>query len=695
MSATPAAATVLGALAAIRRQARGVLFLRGLALSAAAILAAAAALALFEALVRPPLGARFLALAGAGAGAGGAILRLLVRPLRAALPDGALASLLEREYPFLGSSLATAVELSAGPPAWALPACVEAAVLEARERLSKVDPLTIVRPRAVRLAGAAAGAAAAVVLALALLLPDGSVAWRRALLLDEVPWPQRTSLRVSPAGSVLAARGDDVAVTATFGRSLPPRARFWTRRGSEPWTAEAAAVPASGEVRRSFRAVAQDFEFYVSGGDARSGVCRVRVRERPRVEDVAFAVRPPPHTGAAAFEVRRAADRIRAPEGSEVTVSGTASRPLGAASLGREDGDVPLEIEGARFTGAFVLAASGRVEIRIADRDGIAARPAPSILLEAIPDVPPAALLAVPVSEGILSPRAVVPASARAEDDYGVSEIGLLLERFPGGSGGPAPSERRSPPDPAGTAAPSKRAFEAQFTLADLGAVPGDRIRIRAFALDNDAVKGPKKGVSDPREFEVVEPARVEELLERRVLAFQEALERLLASLDEARQISARIAAAPPADRAASIRSVAERERGLGDRATPLAEALAQTLREVEIQRAGIPERRETLRKEALAPFRESLGKALPAALARWEAAKGAGDFPAAVAAARSAEDRLADAWKGILKALRRQASFQEVVRTLREMMDEQKRIREKTAVESENRLDHILGPKR
>ncbi|MEK7270088.1 MAG: hypothetical protein AAB215_03995 [Planctomycetota bacterium] len=692
MSGPDTAAAVRSALAAVRARARRVLALRGAAISLAALAVAALILALIEIRFRPALGVRVLLLGTFGLASAFALARTLVRPLVEPLSDAAIASLLEREFPFLASALVTSVDLSCAACPAADASFKAATDADALSGLERTEPRSIVRTFRARRAAALAAAAIGVFALFVFLDPRADLALRRSVLLRETPWPSRTRLHVRPEGVVTVARGDDLAIVATFSGSVPPIARLWVR-DSIDGAFETLEVSGRGEARRVFHAISKSFEFAIEGGDAPAARGRVRVKDRPSVQELRFRIEPPAYTGILPSETDASADRIRAPAGSTIRVRGRSSCSLrdGALSGGRVR--VPMEIRGDRFDGAWRLAESVRIEIEISDADGLAAKPPPAAVLEAVPDLAPRPAVSVPLRDAVLSSFAVLPIEASAEDDYGVADLRIRLERFPGGAGPGAPFERAAPAAP--PPVPARRSFSAEIPLSETNTSPGDSIRILAAASDNDAFAGPKKAVSAIRAFEVLEPARVEALLERKILAFQEGLERRLSELESERAASAKALAGPEASRKEALRALSDRARALRSAARPLADDLELTLREMEIQRAGIPERRAALRADGYVPFRETVDRDLGALTGLWDAAALASDAPPAVASARAAEDRLASRWRAILSSLKSHSTFQEVVRTVRDMVDEQKRVREKTAADSEDRLDRILGPRK
>jgi hypothetical protein len=159
----------------------------------------------------------------------------VIRPAMRALPTDDLAVIVQRRFPQLGDRLVTAVQLAeaaAVDEQTCSPALARAAVRRGMTELKSV------RPRAVldhHHAGQRVGlvwALAAVVVGACLLWPDVfGIAFRRNILLAEVPWPQRTTLRLLEYSTVVA-RGEGMVVLAEA-LGVVPRQVFADRRIDE------------------------------------------------------------------------------------------------------------------------------------------------------------------------------------------------------------------------------------------------------------------------------------------------------------------------------------------------------------------------------------------------------------------------------------------------------------------------------
>ncbi|MEW6431273.1 MAG: DUF4175 family protein [Myxococcota bacterium] len=283
-------------------------------------------------------------------------------------------------------------------------------------------------------------------------------------------------------------------------------------------------------------------------------------KREPITGDVELLYRYPAYTGREPLSVPGSTGDLSAPAGTEVVFKTRADRDVDAAALIINGRRVPLRVNGRELTGSFILDASGQYHVAFLDgADVIAEGPDRSITIEA--DQVPQVRITAPVDGLELDPdKQRVTVTYEASDDYGLSGLDLVY-RAQGGE------EQRVPLRP-----DEGRASRGTY-LWDLEALalkPGQLVSYYLEAKDNDAVAGPKKGVSNALTLKVYSAAEHR----RDALAKVEAQwERLVGHLAD-RMESPDRASPATADAALASRSVDDRARALSQDMAQLAEDL-------------------------------------------------------------------------------------------------------------------------
>ena len=212
------------------------------------------------------------------------------------------------------------------------------------------------------------------------------------------------------------------------------------------------------------------------------------LRRQPITGDVELVYHYPVHTGLETRSVPSSTGDVSAPTGTEVTIKTRADRDVEGAALVLNPGNkrVPLRIERRELTGSFVVTESGTWHVVFLDGEEVVAEgPDQSITAEA--DQPPQARITAPVDGLELDPsKQSVTLKFDASDDYGLSALDLVFTP----QGGETKRFSLKPDDGRTT----RGSF--QWDIAPLKLNPGQEVVYFLEATDNDAVKGPKKGVS-------------------------------------------------------------------------------------------------------------------------------------------------------------------------------------------------------
>jgi Domain of unknown function (DUF4175) len=308
----------------------------------------------------------------------------------------------------------------------------------------------------------------------------------------------------------------------------------------------------------------------VKGATLRAGLANALIpaeagepmRRQPITGDVELTYRYPVHTGLETRSVPSSTGDVSAPAGTEVTLKTRADRDVEGAVLimGSEGKRVPLRVERRELTGSFVVTENGQYHVAFLDGSSLAAEgPDQSITVEA--DQPPQARITSPVDGLEIDPKKQsLTVKFDATDDYGLSALELVFTP----EGGAAKRVSLKPDDGRTT----RGTYE--WDLAPLVLKPGQGVSYYLEATDNDAVKGPKKGISAVLQLKLYSASEHR----REALAKAEALwVRLVDHLAD-RMESPDRATPTPIDAAVAGKPIDERENVLAGDFTNLAQTL-------------------------------------------------------------------------------------------------------------------------
>jgi hypothetical protein len=211
-------------------------------------------------------------------------------------------------------------------------------------------------------------------------------------------------------------------------------------------------------------------------------------QREPITGDIELTYRYPAYTGLSPRTVPGTNGEVSAPAGTEVQLKTRSDREVERAELVVNGETLPLTVNGKReLTGSFVTKKSGNYHFVFYGTGRKPLATGPDIPLNVEADTPPQVSLLTPAAEIEIDPGEKVTLKYEASDDYGLNGLALVF-RTPG-----AKEETRIPlPREDG------RRDKGTYTwdLGTLKVQPGDRISYYVEAKDNDAVEGPKRGVS-------------------------------------------------------------------------------------------------------------------------------------------------------------------------------------------------------
>jgi hypothetical protein len=419
-----------------------------------------------------------------------------VRPLLRRVTDEQVALYLEEREPSLDAALMSAVEASGGTPA---PATDSAALIgklieSALERSASVDHGQRVERSSTQRFGVVLGAIAAVLVAAIALGPAYLRHGLKALFVIsrsvEASSPYR--IEVQP-GNATVPRGADQAIAARLVGFSAAQVEllYRTAPGASLERLPLMAAKNPGEYEGMLIDLAASLEYFVESNGVSSPVFTLKVADLPYVKRLDLEYVFPKYTG---LEPRKAEDAgdIAAPRGTEMRVRIVPTMKTQGGSLKINDSTVvPLTPNAdGTLSGTFTVDRPGfyRVELEAPSGEHVAA--SPQYTIDILNDQAPRVSIVKPGRDSTVTPLQEVFLQARADDDFGVRSLELVLSV----NGGPQKAVRLF----GGGGSPRQEVTAGQtLYLEELRVKPGDAVSYFARATDNDSVAGSKNATSD------------------------------------------------------------------------------------------------------------------------------------------------------------------------------------------------------
>ena len=301
-----------------------------------------------------------------------------------------------------------------------------------------------------------------------------------------------TSLQVDPGNAEIPI-GKDFNVNCAFKGRLPKRAGlYWRENQKQPW--KLAKLNLDGQASAfSFPAVRQPFDYYVSGGDARSPEYRVQIFSPPEIKKLsinvqlpAYTARPPQHFDTADFTALRA---------SKATFAVTPSVPISRAQLRFSKGS-PLALAPAKdgtWSAVKELRNDEDYWIELYDQKNRLGSNDKPYSLQVLPDEPPKIDVVQPGMDIRADANQKVALKIHASDDYGLQEWRLVYNKL----GQPEKVLPLTLPRSSTNNCPLLEADgQTGLPLAELGLKDYELVAYHAEAVDNNTLDGPGVGKS-------------------------------------------------------------------------------------------------------------------------------------------------------------------------------------------------------
>lgn len=362
----------------------------------------------------------------------GVALSFAFLPLRRPPSDRQIARYIEEQAGGLDEVVVTAVDKSRTHTG----AVVDLLVGDAIRAARGVDPHRIVTGESMTRA-AIGGAIGTLVFAVAFwfFAPSAS---RAIDVAGSYLFPHYYAIQVTP-GSVKVREGQPVTVTAripgidgglvpsiTVGQGDAARSARMTPSAAAAMEGKPGA--SSDEFAITLNNITASFPYRVTAGSASSGEFHIEVIRPVHVSRIDVSYQYAPGLGLESHTDADSGD-IYAPAGTKVQLTITADKPVASGQLRLGDGTaVTLSGHNQVLTGELVVARDGSYRVALNDIDGLSNDGGTEYFIRMLDDRPPDVRILRPAGDKKVSPLEEVPIEARADDDYGVRSLELVIK---------------------------------------------------------------------------------------------------------------------------------------------------------------------------------------------------------------------------------------------------------------------------
>ncbi|MCC7337370.1 MAG: hypothetical protein IT422_19955 [Pirellulaceae bacterium] len=510
------------------------------------------------------------------------VVRLWVR-----LENKSLALLLERSYPQLNNELITAVELSgqsssdvANPTAYS--AMLVRVHDSATQHIADVKPRELFNWQPLWTVGLATTFAVVVTVVAAVGMSDWTGRWsRRLFALTDEPWPRRAALRADglqlqiPAfstqlsaervwlpfvdGVVRVPQGAAplLQISADAGAPQVPEICTLYYRASDGARGRANLRRVGGprDAWQPFTldgppldGLSQNMHIDIVGLDARLRDLTIEVVEPAVIADMQLACEYPSYlldslSVRAQQETLEYRTGIFIPEGTDVTLRGTASGPLSRVdyllhgATDQQGSEIQDEVRSLDCSDATFEIPLGKVahsqviEVRLLDQFGLSAEQIPRYVIAVREDTIPEVTAQLDGIGLAITPNAMLPIVGSVTDDHGVQTITADL----------AVNESEPLSLPLELEETKLQATIDLEQLVQQGTTqlaPGATLGIVVSASDYyDLKPQPHVGRGQPVQLSVVTPDQLLVILDRQELELRQRLEQIVAELEQLREV--------------------------------------------------------------------------------------------------------------------------------------------------------------
>ena len=288
-------------------------------------------------------------------------------------------------------------------------------------------------------------------------------------------FPHRYAIDVRP-GSIKVLAGAPVTVVARVrgvdGAVVPT---LTVGRGDAARSARMTPGASSEEFTLTLNNITASFPYVVTAGSAASPEYSVDVIKPVRISSIDVRYEYPSDIGLEPHTEEDGGD-IFAPAGTKVQLTINTDKPVAVGQLKLADGQA-IELKGHNqvFTADLTVAKDGSYRVALNDIDGLRNDGDTEYFIRMLNDRPPDVRILRPAGDKQVSPLEEVVIEARADDDYGVRSLELVIKSNAG--------KEKVIPLAAGGRASVAAGLHTVF-LEDLNVKPGDVVTYHARATD-------------------------------------------------------------------------------------------------------------------------------------------------------------------------------------------------------------------
>ena len=656
--------------------------------------------------------------------------RQLVAPFRVPMGSGDLALLVEKRFGQLGDRLISAIQFSQADDIDALGlsrAMIDRMAAEAGSLAGPLPFKDLVERRGARRSWAAALCGIALLAGFGVWQGEILQRWfSRNVLFAEIAWPQETYLTVhGDPEDFTVVRGDDLTVIVDVdpNSAVTPSHVTIYARFAAVGRMQKTIEPVRGNPKRFefvFPAVAEEFEFYVIGGDDRRDARhphQVTLIDPPVLRKVLFSIESPSYMNRSApDEVPGSLGTLGVPIGARVTITAESNKPLASCKILLDGVTEPgWEMHRQRaqrgkdvvtlpktYTGSFLVRgenvpATKVLRFELTDTEDHVSRRGAKYMLQLQPDHTPTVDLKKFGIGGEISPRALIPLRLRVKDDHGIAGAAVTVRRS-------------TDPNVAGAEsvalAPDIRAeldTTHELDIEPLGLAPGEQIVVMARARDTLPAAdfgGPNIGESGAVRLRVI---RAEDLMEKLVhrqkqlrLEFFQAVKlqetargktASAGSLFEAGQVNA--------EGRRLMETSAGLQQSVASEVAKAADTLDAILDEMKNNRVGTETQREQMRSELVKPLRQLTDpiRQVASSIAATRSVEEAGELTDRARAIEGIQQDVFDQMNDVLERMTKIASKQEMANRLQLIIQWSEDLLESIKKKGKAEADTVFDP--
>jgi hypothetical protein len=727
----------------IRKRARRWIFIEAISLIGLSIAAWFWSTLLLDWLIEPPPVVRLLAVGALCLWVSTIILNRLIRRLRAPLRDEQLALLVERTHPELQDSLSTAVELRL-VETQSTSSTIDVTLLDRTTSIAAASIKRITMGRLFRrthllrkagLSGFFVGTMAAVLV----LLPTVRETWaQRMLLLRDTPWPRQVTLSIAgfPDGVRRVARGVDVEILVTA-RSTGELPKFveLQHQGKDGWTTHRMGTRGTSEEKSQLftyiiKKPKEDLAIEVRGGDGRLRDLRLDVVEPPSLANINLQITPPEYIGGKPRPL--AATRlVEVSAGSTLSITAESSKPLSGATIRsipmpsapqklttdtqssnaqamEKDSlvaqlttelpetsrqNVSLEKSPKSISGTLGPVLDDCIlDIQFTDTTGITNQKPIRFQLLSRPDLPPEIEVTPDGISSVITTSAAIPITGRIQDDHGLAEATVSLRRVTDIAADSTDTELQqisiSLATESSTVLDLVKGASPRIESTSLPAKVGDELELIVSAKDMCGLEGgPQTSTTEPWRLRVVSPEVLLAMLEAREVILRRRFESLIGDFQQKRDRVVTDVTAKEAGNKTTTSQLAEATSRANGETTEIAASFRDISDELFNNRVLTAPLEERLLNQIATP----LEKIVSGPIEQLRLAVYDSDQPTDANSLIKMADICLDRMRSVLDKMIELETYNEVIDSLRTLIEQQQSIRGETSKQQKQRARDVL----